>query len=331
MRDRNKPSIFEANLLYLVLGVALLTIGGFFQNRELYSGLLITEYILILLPCLLLLIIKGAPIKETLRLNKIRLRQIILVVFITIFTYPLAVFFQAIFIGMLNTFKDMVPTTVPMPNDGLQYLISFFIIAVTPGICEEIMFRGVIMDAYGRLNHRKSIVISALLFGMFHFNLMNFVGPTILGIVFGIMVYKTNSIYSSIVGHTVNNGIALTIGFLLSKYQEEIDSMLMEPDMVPETAFVGISSVIVPFIFLVLCFLIVKTLMNQLESYDQKEIKGSNFGSNNYGYIDSNTMEDLCNYKDITNRSRRIDRVKYLPVVIVIFIFVLLNWLYYFI
>ena len=114
MRDRNKPSIFEANLLYLVLGVALLTIGGFFQNRELYSGLLITEYILILLPCLLLLIIKGAPIKETLRLNKIRLRQIILVVFITIFTYPLAVFFQAIFIGMLNTFKDMVPTTVPI-------------------------------------------------------------------------------------------------------------------------------------------------------------------------------------------------------------------------
>lgn len=326
MRDRNKPSIFEANLLFLVLGVALLTIGAFVQNRELYSGLLITEYILILLPCLLLLKIKGAPIKETLRLNKIGLRQIILAIFITIFTYPLAVFFQAIFIGILNIFKDMMPTTVPMPSNGIQYIISFFIIAITPGICEEIMFRGVIMDAYSRLGNRKSIMISALLFGMFHFNLMNFVGPTILGVVFGIIVYKTNSIYPSIIAHTVNNGIALTIGFFLSKYQEEIDSMLMEPVTTSETAFAGVSSIIVPFIFLVLCLLVVKTLINQLEPYNEvKEIFESN------GYDDVNhAFEDLYNCEDISYKSRIIDRIRYLPVVIVVFMFVLINWLYFF-
>ncbi len=329
MRDRKKPSIFEANLLFLVLGLALLTIGGIVQNRELYSGLLITEYILILLPCLLLLKIKGAPIKETLRLNKIGLRHIILSIFITIFTYPLAVFFQAIFIGILNIFKDMMPTTVPMPNNEIQYLISFFIIAITPGICEEVMFRGVIMDAYGSLGYRKSIIISAFLFGLFHFNLMNFVGPTILGLVFGIMVYKTNSIYSSIIGHTVNNGIALTIGFFLNKYQEEIDSMLMEPVATSGTAFSGVSSIIVPFIFLVLCLLLVKTLINQLEPFDQvNEVKES-FESNIHDKV-NHAFEDFGNYEDISFRARVIDRIKYFPVVIVVFIFVLLNWLYFF-
>lgn len=329
MKNRNKPSIFSINLLFLFLAFSLLTIGALVQNRELYSGLLITEYILILLPCLLFLKIKGAPIKETLRLNKIGLRQIILVICITIFTYPLAVFFQAIFIGILNIFKDMMPTTVPMPNNEIQYLISFFIIAITPGICEEIMFRGVIMDSYDRLGNRKSIIISALLFGMFHFNLMNFVGPTILGVVFGIIVYKTNSIYSSIIGHTINNGIALTIGFFLNKYQEEIDSILMEPDIISETASVGIGSIIVPFIFLAFCFVVVKNLIKKLEPANQEHQIGENFKFNSYADIDS-TMEDLHNYEDISSRSRITDKIKYLPVVITILVFVLINWLYFF-
>lgn len=328
MRYRKKPSIFEVNLLFLLLGISLLTIGGFVQTRELFSGLLITEYILILVPCLLFLKIKRVPIKETLRLNKIGLKQIILAIVITIFTYPLAVFLQAIFIGILNIFKDMMPTTVPMPNDEIQYLISFFIIAITPGICEEIMFRGVIMDAYSRLGYRKSIIISALLFGIFHFNLMNFVGPTILGIVFGIMVYKTNSIYSSIIAHTTNNGIALTIGFFLNKYQEEIDGILMEPAMVSETASIGIGSIILPFIFLVFCFLMVKILLGKLEPVNKEKEVENNFLFDSPVDIES-AIEDLYNYEDVSPKDRRFGK-KYLPVVIVIFIFVLINWLYFF-
>ncbi|NLY45090.1 MAG: CPBP family intramembrane metalloprotease [Tissierella sp.] len=328
MRYRKKPSIFEVNLLFLLLGISLLTIGGFVQTRELFSGLLITEYILILVPCLLFLKIKRVPIKETLRLNKIGLKQIILAIVITIFTYPLAVFLQAIFIGILNIFKDMMPTTVPMPNDEIQYLISFFIIAITPGICEEIMFRGVIMDAYSRLGYRKSIIISALLFGIFHFNLMNFVGPTILGVVFGIMVYKTNSIYSSIIAHTTNNGIALTIGFFLNKYQEEIDGILMEPAMVSETASIGIGSIILPFIFLVCCFLMVKILLGKLEPVNKEKEVENNFLFDSPVDIES-AIEDLYNYEDASPKDRRLGK-KYLPVVIVIFIFVLINWLYFF-
>src|SRR5690606_39062887 len=116
----------------------------------------------------------------------------------TIFTYPIAVFFQAIFIGILNIFIDVSPSGVPLPSDGIQYIISMLIIAIAPGICEEVMFRGVILNSYSTLGYRKSIFLSALLFGMFHFNLLNFVGPTILGVVFGIIVYRTNSLYSSI-------------------------------------------------------------------------------------------------------------------------------------
>lgn len=323
MKYRNKISIFEANFFFLILGIFLLTIGAFVQDREIYSGLLITEYVLILLPSLLFLKIKGANIKNTLRLNQISFRQIMLSIGITIFTYPLAVFFQGIFILILNLFKEMTPTTVPMPEDGIQYLISFFIIAITPGICEEVMFRGVMMNAYREKGYKKSIVISAILFGIFHFNLLNLIGPTILGVIFGIMVYKTNSIYSSIIGHTVNNGIALTLGFLISKFQYQIDDLAMESTMVvPDSTSVAIGSIL-PFLFLIFCFMMVKTMINRLEPNDREQDRFS-----------WNTAEDIEFHMDDSYTTsyiaRGLDHIKYLPVIIVILIFILIHWLYLF-
>lgn len=142
MNNRIKPSIFEVNILYLLLGIGLLLIGSTVQSIDIYSGLLVTEYILILLPSLLFIQVKGYSFKKVLRLNKIKVKQILMVIIITIFTYPLAVFLQAILIGILSTFREITPTGVPMPQDGLQYIMSFFIIAISPGICEEVMFRG---------------------------------------------------------------------------------------------------------------------------------------------------------------------------------------------
>ncbi|MDR7870403.1 MAG: CPBP family intramembrane glutamic endopeptidase [Tissierellaceae bacterium] len=297
--------MFEVNLLYLGLGILLLTVGAFVQHKELYSGLLITEYILILLPCLLFLKIKGQPIKEVLRLNRIGLKQVFLIIGITIFTYPIAVFFQAIFYAILNLFKEVAPSSVPMPYDGLQYLISFFIIALAPGICEEVMFRGVMLDSYSSLGYRKSIVISAFLFGMFHFNLLNFVGPTILGIVFGIAVYKTNSIFTSMIGHTLNNGIALTIGFFLNKYGNKIDEMLVESSGTTESISSDFANFI-PLIFLFLCFIAVKVMLNKLEPYDT----------------------NINDKEEISNIPRPFEKIKYFPIIIVIFLFIIINWIY---
>lgn len=323
MKYRYKNSIYEVNLLYLVLGILLVTIGAYVQNKEVYFGLLITEYLLILLPSLLFLKLKGMQIRKVLKLNKISLKQVLLVIGITIFTYPIAVFFQAIFYAIINLFKEVTPSSVPMPNDGLQFLISFFIIALTPGICEEVLFRGVILNSYSRFGYKKSILISAIYFGLFHFNLLNFIGPTILGIIFGVMVSKTNSIYSSMIGHTINNGIALSIGFFINKYQSIIDEIIYESSRTTEIISVGIVDFI-PLIFVLICFLIVKKLLNRLKPFDSYNLSESVI-----------TKEETFNYEDYNNKldieeilylSEPFDKIKYLPVAIIIFMFIFFNW-----
>lgn len=222
MKVLNRRYILEVNFLYLLLGLLLFFLGSIVQSKEIYSGLLITEYIIILLPNLIYLKSTGVPLRQSLRLNKISLKQAWYVILITIFSYPVAIFLNTLVITILNFFGETIPSSVPLPESTGLYFLSIFVIGISPGICEEIMFRGTIMNAYSNIGKNKSIIYSAFLFGLFHLNLQNLVGPMFLGIIFGIIVYKTNSIYSSILGHTLNNTLAMTIGYFAMKAQNKM-------------------------------------------------------------------------------------------------------------
>lgn len=225
MLSREKNNILRANLLLLLLGYLLFYLGSRVQSREIYSGLLITEYIIILIPNLIYLKSIGVSLKKTLRLNKINMKQIFYIILITVFSYPIAIFLNNLMLVLLSFFGEMVSNQVPIPNTKELYLLSIIVIAISPGICEEVMFRGTMMNAYESLGKRKAIIFSAVLFGLFHLNLQNLAGPIFLGIIFGIVVYKTNSIYSSIIGHALNNGIAMTIGYFVMKGQNGLEDV----------------------------------------------------------------------------------------------------------
>lgn len=299
-----KPSILEANIIYMVLGFALLTIGSIVQVREIYSGLLITEYIIILLPNILFIKIMGYSLKDVLRLNKVTLKQILYTFLIMIFAYPIAVFLNMIVMTILNTFSSAVPTTVPLPTSYKEYIVGLFVIALAPGICEEVMFRGTMMKAYDRLGYKKSIIITAILFGLFHFNIMNFIGPAFLGIILGIIVHKSNSLFSSIIGHTINNGIALSLGYVITKYSPAIDEMGVADNIIPEKTQILITLIALGFIAL-LCLSIVIFL---LKKFPTTEL-----------FVQTDSSDLL-----VVN-TEKYSRIKYAPVLVIVIIFLVLN------
>lgn len=309
MYKKLKPTILEVNILYLILAVFLLFIGSYVQSVEIYSGLLITEYILVLLPGLLFLRLRDYSIKRVVRLNKINLKQGLMVIVITACTYPLAVFLQSIVVNVINNFIDVIPRELPLPITSSEYLLGLFIIAISPGICEEVIFRGIILDAYEAIGRKKSIIISSFLFAIFHFTIFNLVGPLLLGLVFGIMVYQTNSIYSSILGHIVNNGIAWTIGFYMNKYGYLLDRKITR-EIGSMSKLEGVILSLAIIALLLGCLFIVIKLLKSL-SMENTLDKGEIF-----------RLE-----KDYLERGSFSNIFKYLPVLLVIVIFILLNWL----
>lgn len=256
--EKRRPKILEVNYLYMVVAILLILVSSSFNFKSLYAQIIATQYPVILLPMILFIIIRKYKFKEVLRLNKITLKQTLLSIMIPIFAYPVALFFNYISIIIISLFGEIQPPPFPVPQTIGMFSIGLILFAITPGICEEIMFRGVLLSAYERIGMKKAIIITGLLFGLFHFDVQNFLGPAFLGILFAYMVYKTNSIYTTMIAHAINNMIALTLLKLADIVQsiEGVQAQVVVPatrDLLIAFAFltmVAVSSALVVYFLL---------------------------------------------------------------------------------
>lgn len=298
------PCIYEGNLFYLLAGILLLVVGTKVQKRELYSGLAITEYLLILLPTILYIKLRGFSFKKVLKLNSITIKQAIITILVVIFSYPVGAFLNYVVIAILSKFVEVYPTSIPLPTNSHELFISFLLISLSAGICEEVMFRGMLMSSYERLGRNKAVLMSAILFGIFHFNVQNLLGPIFLGIVFGFIVYKTNSIFSSIIAHAANNSIALIIGYFVSKSETVLQSSI-ENIKISENAF-SIFSTIGVGIFVLIMGIIAYFLYRALPQSENNDV---------------DTMIDI---------TRKTSFINYVPIAIVFIIFIVVNYRFLF-
>ena len=104
---------------------------------------------------------------------------------------------------------------IPEPADelvnysGIQLAFSIIVIGLFGPFCEEIFFRGFALPVFARRYGLWSgILISAVLFSVFHFSIGAFVPIFIFGIVLAWLYVRTGSIYPSMVAHSVQNIVA---------------------------------------------------------------------------------------------------------------------------
>ena len=90
---------------------------------------------------------------------------------------------------------------------GLLFLFG----ALFAPIFEEFVFRGLLMSSIeAKYGIRKAIIYSTMIFAILHFHISNSISIAICFLLIGYIVYKTNSILSSIIIHMVNNIISLS-------------------------------------------------------------------------------------------------------------------------
>jgi membrane protease YdiL (CAAX protease family) len=72
------------------------------------------------------------------------------------------------------------------------------------------LFRGFLQGALERtIDVTRAVLLSSLFFGLVHFNPWWFVEILILGVLFGVLAWKTGSVFPCAVAHGVNNAISL--------------------------------------------------------------------------------------------------------------------------
>jgi hypothetical protein len=308
--EKRRPHLLETNIFYLIAALIFLIIAPIVQRKDIFIGLVITEILIVFLPTVFYLKLRGYRLKEVLMLNRLSLKQVLLIPLITIFIYPAAMFINSLMLILLSFFGEIKPLPIPVPKTGLDFLVSFIVISILPGICEEVMFRGMIMKSYEKLGIKKAILFSALLFGIFHFNIQNLLGPIFLGIVFGYVVYKTNSIYSSMIAHVTNNTIATLLNYSISNYAANLNTQqsvelvqnIPYPLMMTFSSLLWGAAAIIPSI---IAYFLMKALPRSNDSI---------LGENNESYS--------------IKEKERLSLLKAIPLFIVAFIFIVLTILF---
>lgn len=100
-----------------------------------------------------------------------------------------------------------------------DFLITLFIIAIVPAICEEFLFRGALQRTFLRWikNPHVAIWISAIIFSTIHFQFYGFFPRLFLGAAFGYIYFWTGSLWYTIFAHFLNNGFAVGMAWYFQK------------------------------------------------------------------------------------------------------------------
>jgi len=125
-------------------------------------------------------------------------------------------------VGILLSEADNLLRTVLPPPAWLERMFaelaggrrslwgSIALLVVAAPLTEEALFRGVILRGFlGRYAMRRAIVVSALLFAVFHLNPWQFLGAATAGVLFAWWRAATGSLVPGLVCHALNNAMPI--------------------------------------------------------------------------------------------------------------------------
>ncbi|MBC2397907.1 hypothetical protein BD780_001178 [Clostridium tetanomorphum] len=260
--------IFRANLygmIIIILGIVLSLILGPVMaknNFSIYSSTVTLQISIFLIPAIIYFAVTKFKVKETLRFNKINLKDIFLIILIGITIQPLVMGLSGLstFI-MPNNFGQVI--SKPVANSSL--FITLFVIGIVPALLEEITFRGIILSGYNDVSIKKGAIFTAIYFAIMHYDLQRFLYTFILGFIFVYLVRITNSIFSSMICHAIVNSmqmIYLKLALSSSKNSEAAAGAAKSFKNMPAGEMVGLILSFIIFIVVgaTLTYLLVKKL-----------------------------------------------------------------------
>ena len=106
-------------------------------------------------------------------------------------------------------------TSMPLPLNSVGWLfVNLFVLALLPAVCEEVIYRGIILNGLRSRGTHFAVLISALLFALAHGAAIQFLYQFVLGAVIGYVLIKTGSLIASMIVHFLNNAMVLVVNYI---------------------------------------------------------------------------------------------------------------------
>lgn len=152
-----------------------------------------------------------------------------------------SIFLLSALMSVLKFLPDWMDQTFDVLQTGS---LGIFCIALFGPVLEELLFRGAITKVLlQKYRPATAILLSGLVFGVFHINPAQVVGACLMGFLLAWLYYRTNSLLPGILVHVLNNGSSVYLSLNYPDVQEVADLM----DTVPFFVCLALSLLLLAF------------------------------------------------------------------------------------
>jgi sodium transport system permease protein len=183
----------------------------FLRNASVTWMILATEFGFFLLPTLAIALAKGFSLRKTFALRPPPWKGILAGSLMGLSAWA---FVGGLLIRLLPPPESLIRAMEKiflLDEKSVPLWTVWLVLAVSPALCEEVLFRGMILTGFRRLGMWPAVTLSGLLFGLAHSSIYRLLPTFFLGALFGYLVWRTGSVYCSMAAHALNNGMAMTL------------------------------------------------------------------------------------------------------------------------
>ena len=156
------------------------------------------------------------PIKSVVKSQKCKPRYFLLALLLQVGLLFLSEL-NALFLQFLGNFGYEDPGITLPSMDGFGFVGVLLVVAVAPAVCEEIMFRGVLLNGLKSFGKVGSVLLCGALFALYHQNPAQTLYQFCCGVAFALIAVRSGSVLPTVLAHFFNNAFIL----LLTKFGVE--------------------------------------------------------------------------------------------------------------
>ncbi|MCL2544803.1 MAG: CPBP family intramembrane metalloprotease [Clostridia bacterium] len=108
----------------------------------------------------------------------------------------------------------LVGSSVPPPGNAGELWLSLLVIGITPALCEELLFRGLVQPSLERMGTRRALLLGGLLFALMHGQITALPAHLLLGFVLGALLVGYGSLLAPMIFHAAYNGVTMAFGYV---------------------------------------------------------------------------------------------------------------------
>ena len=206
---KNQVSRLCLLILVLLMALSFLQHMGWLPLRN--CGVVIVYLLIFLLPTLIYVKRRKCKLREMLRLHPIKLKYVPFTIVISVAICLICGVLNILGYMMFSSLAATDQPTAMFDFSTQNPLMLVLTMVILPAVTEELLIRGAVLSEYEQYGTARAVLLSSLIFALFHANPMHFVSLLVAGVCYGLLTLLFDSVWPALIAHLFNNGAALLL------------------------------------------------------------------------------------------------------------------------